>query len=87
MADVTWANLERLVFAANVSVAWLDSAADVDLVDLLPALEMPPPAAAAAEAEASGCSCSSCVRNRHVSESIGRLPGSLYVTTGVSGDL
>jgi hypothetical protein len=62
---VTLANLERLVFAANVSVAWLDSAAGVDLVDLLPALDMPP---AAAEAEVCGCSCSSCMRDRRVNQ-------------------
>ncbi len=64
---MTLANLERLVFAANVSVAWLESAAGVDLVDLLPALDMrpaPPPAAA----EASGCSCSSCMSDRRVNQ-------------------
>jgi len=83
VADVTLANLERLVFAANVSVAWLGSAAGVDLVDLLPALDMPP---AAAVAEASGCSCSSCMRDRHISESTGRVSGSSYVTSVVSGD-
>jgi len=82
VADVTLANLECLVFAANVSVAWLGSAAGVELVALLPALDMPP---AAAEAEASGCSCSSCMRDRHISESTGRVPGSSYVTADISG--
>lgn len=79
---MTLANLERLVFAAIMSVVWLDSAAGVDLVALLPALDMPP-AAAAAEADASGCSCSSCVRDRHSSESTSRVPSSSYVTTDV----
>jgi len=79
VADVTLANLERLVFAANVSAAWLDSAAGVDLVALLPALEMPP------AGEDSGCSCSSCVRDRHISESTGRVSGSSRVTSDVSG--
>ena len=84
MADVTLASLDRLVFAANVSVAWLGSAAGVGLVDLLPALDMLPPAAAAA-AENSGCSCSSCMRDRHMSGSTGRVSSSSCVTTNLRG--
>lgn len=77
MADVTLANLDRLVFAA-----WLDSAVGVNSVDLLPTLEMPP---APAEAEASGCSCSSYVRDRQISESTGRDSGSFCVISDVNG--
>lgn len=84
MADVTLASLDRLVFAANVSVAWLGSAAGVGLEDLLPALDMLPPAAAAAED--TGCSCSSCMRDKHMSGSTGRVSGSSCVTTNLRGD-